>query len=394
MILQYRQAVFTLALAFLVSACATHTVKTTSYTPVVQDSQDVPEDFLLDVGVSLFDPGIDEYLGDDEDTANPEIRVAESRYAPYLLAETLQRSANWGIVRVMPNSESPMDVQVNGTILRSNGEAMIIRVEVNDSRGRHWYTEEYEEVISQFSYDPQNRQKNDPFQAIYNKIANDLLAYRQRNIEASEVQEIRTVSELLFAQRFSDDAFVNYLARDRDGEYQLTALPADNDPLMGRIRSIRERDFMFIDTVQDYFATYVRQMRLPYDSWREQSYQETITLRELEASARRRFIAGAAAVVGGIAAASNGGNWATQAGGATAVGAGAFLVKSGFDKQAEARIHMQALEELGESLENAVAPQVINLDDRTITLSGSVEEQYGQWRDILADLYAAEMGEL
>ena len=394
MILQYRQAVFTLALAFLVSACATHTVKTTSYTPVVQDSQDVPEDFLLDVGVSLFDPGIDEYLGDDEDTANPEIRVAESRYAPYLLAETLQRSANWGIVRVMPNSESPMDVQVNGTILRSNGEAMIIRVEVNDSRGRHWYTEEYEEVISQFSYDSQNRQKNDPFQAIYNKIANDLLAYRQRNIESSKVQEIRTVSELLFAQRFSDDAFGNYLARDRNGEYQLTALPADNDPLLGRIRSIRERDFMFIDTVQDYFATYVRQMRLPYDSWREQSYQETITLRELEASARRRFIAGAAAVVGGIAAASNGGNWATQAGGATAVGAGAFLVKSGFDKQAEARIHMQALEELGESLENAVAPQVINLDDRTITLSGSVEEQYGQWRDILADLYAAEMGEL
>lgn len=394
MILQYRQAVFTLALAFLVSACATHTVKTTSYTPVVQDSQDVPEDFLLDVGVALFDPGIDEFLGDDEDTANPEIRVAESRYAPYLLAETLQRSANWGIVRVMPNSESPMDVQVNGTILRSNGEAMIIRVEVNDSRGRHWYTEEYEEVISQFSYDPQNRQKNDPFQVIYNKIANDLLAYRQRNIDASQVQEIRTVSELLFAQRFSDDAFGNYLARDRNGEYQLTALPADNDPLLGRIRSIRERDFMFIDTVQDYFATYVRQMRLPYDSWREQSYQETITLRELEASARRRFIAGAAAVVGGIAAASNGGNWATQAGGATAVGAGAFLVKSGFDKQAEARIHMQALEELGESLENAVAPQVINLDDRTITLSGSVEEQYEQWRDILADLYAAEMGEL
>ena len=383
-----------MALAFLVNACATHTVKTTSYTPVVQDSQDLPEDFLLDVGLSLFDPGIDEFLGDDEDTANPEIRVAESRYAPYLLAETLQRSANWGIVRVMPNSESPMDVQVNGTILRSNGEAMIIRVEVNDSRGRHWYTEEYEEVISQFSYDPQNRQKNDPFQVIYNKIANDLLAYRQRNIDASQVQEIRTVSELLFAQRFSDDAFGNYLARDRNGEYQLTALPADNDPLLGRIRSIRERDFMFIDTVQDYFATYVRQMRLPYDSWREQSYQETITLRELEASARRRFIAGAAAVVGGIAAASNGGNWATQAGGATAVGAGAFLVKSGFDKQAEARIHMQALEELGESLENAVAPQVINLDDRTITLSGSVEEQYEQWRDILADLYAAEMGEL
>jgi len=394
MISQYSQTVFTLGLAFLVSACATHTVKTTSFTPVVQDSQDVPEDFLLDVGVSLFDPGIDEYLGDDEDTANPEIRVAESRYAPYLLAETLQRSANWGIVRVMPNSESPMDVQVDGTILRSNGEAMIIRVEVNDSRGRNWYTKEYEEVISQFSYDTQNRQRNDPFQVIYNKIANDLLAYRQRNIEALEVQEIRTVSELLFAQRFSDDAFGDYLARDRNGEYQLTALPADNDPLLDRIRSIRERDFMFIDTVQDYYATYVRQMRLPYDTWREQSYEATVELREVEAAARRRFIAGAAAVIGGVAAASNSGTWVGQASGAATVGVGAGLIRAGINKREEAQMRAQDLAELGESLENEVAPRVLDLDDRTITLSGTVSEQYEQWRDILKELYAAEMGEL
>lgn len=394
MILQFKHAVVIVCLAIFVNACATHTVKSTTYTPVVQDSQNVPEDFLLDVGITVFDPGIDEIDKDEEDTVNGEIRVAESRYAPYLLAETLQRSANWGIVRVMPNGESPMDVQVNGTILRSNGESMVVRVKVSDSRGREWYTKEYEEIISQFSYDPQQRQKNDPFQVIYNKIANDLLAYRQSNIEDNEIQEIRTISEILFAQKFQHEVFGAYLGQNRRGEYQLISLPAENDPILGRIRNIRERDFMFIDTVQDYYATYVRQMRLPYDSWREQSYQETITLRELRDSARRRFIAGAAAVVGGLAAASSGGNYATQAGGAVGVGAGAFLIKSGFDKQAEARIHMQALEELGQSLENEVLPQVLNLDDRTITLSGSVDEQYGQWREILAELYAAEMGEL
>ena len=87
-------------------------------------------------------------------------------------------------------------------------------------------------------------------------------------------------------------------------------------------------------------------------------------------------------------------NYGTAIGGAYAVGAGAYPLKSGFDKQAEARIHMEALEELGQSLENEVAPQVINLDDRTISLSGSVDEQYGQWREILADLYAAEVGQL
>lgn len=392
--LPYKQIFGVFVVALFLNACATHTVKSTTYTPVIQDSQNVPEELLLDVGVAIFDPGLDEVSDDEEETVNGQIRVAESRYSPFLLAETLQRSANWGIVRVMPNDSSPMDVIVNGTILQSNGEAMVVRVEVKDSRGREWYTREYEEIISQFSYDPQQRQKNDPFQVIYNKIANDLLAYRQSTLQSDEIKEIRTVSEMLFAQRFAEDAFANYLGQDRNGNYQLAALPADNDPLMNRIRNIRERDFMFIDTVQDYYATYVRQMRLPYDSWREQSYQETITLRELRDSARRRFIAGTAAVIGGLAAATQGGTYGAQASGAVGVGAGAYLIKSGFDKQAEARIHMEALEELGQSLENAVAPRVINLDDRTITLSGSVEEQYAQWREILAELYAAEVGQL
>lgn len=389
-----KNAIGLLAVAVFLSACATHTVKTTSYTPVVRDSQGVPEDLLLDVGVAMFDPGLDELDGDQEELTNHQVRVAESRYAPYLLAETLQRSANWGIVRLMPNHSSPMDVYITGTILESNGESMRMRVHVADSTGKDWYTKVYDQEISQFSYDPSQRQQSDPFQILYNNIANDLLAWKKNNITDEEVVEIRTISEILFARRFSPDVFDPYLTTSRNGIYQINSLPADSDPVLERIRDIRERDFMFIDTIQDYYATYVRQMRLPYDSWREQSYHETITLRELEASAKRRFIAGAVAVVGGLAAATQGSNYATQAGGAFGVGAGAYLIRSGFDKRAEARIHMEALEELGQSLENEVAPQVINLDDRTITLTGSVEEQYEQWREILADLYAAEVGQL
>jgi hypothetical protein len=381
-------------LAFFVSACAAHTVKSTTYTPVISDSQNVPEDYLLDVGIAIFDPGIDEIARGEEETTNHEIRVAESRYAPYLLAETLQRSGNWGIVRLMPNSASPMDVFIDGTILQSNGEAMSIRIAVSDSTGRDWYTRVYDEVISQFSYDPSQRQQNDPFQVLYNNIANDLLMFRNNNITVQQITEIRNISELLFAQRFSPEVFDTYLGEDRRGNIQIVSLPADSDPLLERVRDIRERDFMFIDTVQDYYATYVRQMRLPYDSWRALSYDETIELREIQASARRNFIAGAAAVVGGLAAATGGSTYASQTAGIAGVGAGAYLIKSGFDKRAEAKIHMEALEELGQSLEDEVAPQVFTLDDRTITLTGSVEEQYLQWREILADLYAAEVGQL
>ena len=381
-------------LVLALAACNTHTVKTTSYTPIVQDSQNVPEDLLLDVGVSVFDPGIDEIEKRDEETTNHEIRVAESRYAPFLLAETLQRSANWGIVRLMPNNESPMDVIINGTILQSDGEAMQIRIAVTDSSGREWYTKVYSELISQFSYEPSQRQQADPFQVIYNKISNDLLEYRKRNLTNQQIVEVRTISELLFARRFSPEVFDSYLTTDRQGNLAITALPAETDPVLQRVRDIRERDFMFIDTVQDYYATYVRQMRLPYDTWRALSYDETIELRELRASANRRFVAGAAAVLGGLAAATSGGNYATQTGGAIGVGAGAYLIKSGFDKRAEAKLHSDALEELGESLENEVAPRVFSLDDRTITLTGSVEEQYAQWKDVLADIYASEVGDI
>lgn len=381
-----------LALGMILSGCASHVVKTTTYTPVIQDGDGLPEELLLDVGIKAFDPGLDEIDPDEEETTNHQIRVAESRFASYLMAETLQRSGNWGIVRVLPNDSSPMDIVLSGTLLQSNGEAMTVRVNVKDSTGREWYTKEYHEVISQFSYDPNQRKATDPFQVIYNSIANDLLLYRKANMNAAQATEIRQISELLFARRFAPEAFDQYIATDRTGQYRLARLPAQNDPILARIRDIRERDFMFIDTVQDYYATFNRQMKLPYDSWREQSYHETITLRELRDSARRRFIAGTAAVIGGLAAATSG-NYAVQSGGVVGVGAGAYLIKSGFDKRAEAEIHVAALEELGMSLESEVAPRVLNLEDRTITLTGNVEEQYAQWKDILGDLYSSEVGE-
>jgi hypothetical protein len=271
---------------------------------------------------------------------------------------------------------------------------MQIRIEVIDSSGREWYTKVYSESISQFSYEPSQRQQADPFQVIYNKISNDLLEYRKRNLTNQEIVEVRTISELLFARRFSPEVFDAYLTTNRQGNLTIAALPAETDPVLKRVRDIRERDFMFIDTVQDYYATYARQMRLPYDTWRALSYDETIELRELRASANRRFVAGAAAVLGGLAAATSGGNYATQTGGAIGAGAGAYLIKSGFDKRAEAKLHSDALQELGESLENEIAPRVFSLDDRTITLTGSVEEQYAQWKEVLADIYASEVGDI
>lgn len=383
-----------LLMLMALTGCATTSVKSTTFVPIVQAELPADEDLLLDIGVRVFDPGIDEIDKDELDRTNPEIRRAESRYAPYLLAETLQRSGNWGVVRVLPADHTTMDVYVDGQILLSNGEGMIIKVTVTDATGRQWYTRNYEEHISQYNYELTQRQSHDPFQVIYNNIANDLLAYRQRSVSEEQLRTIRTVAELQFAASFAPDIFGDYLSTSNRGITSVARLPAQNDPALLRIRTIRERDYLFVDTVQDYYATYTREMRGPYDAWRAQSFYETLALEEAERSARRRFIAGTAAVVGGIAAVGTQSSAAAQMAGIVGVGAGAFLVRSGFDRSQQAQMHIAALSELSQSLEAEVAPKVIELDDRQIMLTGTVEEQYDQWRDILMEIYLTETGGL
>lgn len=379
------------ALSVALLACATTSVKSTQYVQIVQDTTPISEEYLMDIGVTVFDPGIDEISRKEEERVSPEIRNAEARYAPYMLAESLQRSGNWGVVRVLPNETTTMDVYLHGQILQSDGEGMIIKVTVRDSTGLLWYTKEYEEHISKFSYEATQRQANDPFQVIYNNIANDLLAWRKANLTNQKIARIRTISELQFARNFAPEIFNEYLRVNNRGITEIVRLPADNDPSLVRIREIRQRDNLFVDTVQEYYANYAREMRVPYDSWREQSYEATMELDQLEASARRRMLAGTMAIVGGIAAATSN-NGAVRTGSLVGVGAGAYMIKSSFDKRAEAEIHIAALQELGESLESEVAPKMINLDDRTVMLTGTVEEQYSQWREILVELYEEETG--
>ncbi len=375
------------------TACSTTEVRTTEFVPAVQNEAPEQEELLMDVGVNTFDPGVDATSEEELERTNFDIRRAEAQYAPHVLAETLQRTGNWGMVRVLPAEHTTMDVYVNGTLLVSNGETMRVDVSVEDATGRQWFSREYEESISQFNYEQSQRRQHDPFQVIYNRIANDLLEYRQENVSAGQIRDIRRVAELKFARNIAPGIFSRYLETSEQGITRVTRMPAEDDPSLQRIRNIRERDFLFVDTVQTYYDTFARQMRGPYDAWREQSYEEIVALEQVERSATRRFLTGAVAIAGGLAAATTQGGTAGQAGGLVGVGAGAYLVRSGFERSSEAEMHLSALQELGNSLESEVAPKVIELEDRTVRLTGTVQEQYDQWREILAELYRTETGQ-
>lgn len=376
----------------LITGCASNSVRTTQGEAIIQEHSDLSDDQLLDVGVHIFDPGLDNIPDDEDALFFPEVRQAEARYFPILLAETIQLSAAWGAVRVIPGDENTTDIHVAGEIVHSDGELLILRVRVRDSSGQRWYQRDYKEFASRYHYDNKTQTQGDPFQNIYNRISNDLLKYK-RQLEPEYVSDIRTISALDFARDFSPEAFDGHLETDKKGLLTIRRLPAESDPMWQRINSIRERDHLFIDTLQDHYVSFSNDIAAPYQQYRQESYHEAIALKKLERTARNRTIAGIAAIIGGIAAAgSNEG--AARVAGQVAVAAGGWLTKSGFDKRAEAGMHREALQELGDSLEAQIEPQVIDLEDRTITLTGSVRSQYEQWQDILREMYQLEQGDL
>jgi len=367
-----RTVLLFITLSFVaLTGCSSRVVKSANHVPVERVHTEIPEELLMDVGIQIFDPGIEDAEAEGKTFVFPELRRAESRFFPFLLMETLQTSAAWGAVRVVPNEKNAVDVLVQGKILESDGELLKLEVAVSDASGQEWFTKEYESLTSKYSYDRRRREEADPFQGVYNEIANDMLAYRREHLDAQNIREVRTIAQLRFAESFSPDSFSEYMTTDKKGIYHIQRLPADNDPMLERIHRIRERDYLFVDTLQEYYGKFVRDMGQPYDEWRSQSYEEVVRLRELQRTARNRKIGGIAAILAGIAAAGSSSGSAATAGQVAVIGGG-YITKSGFDKSAPADIHIEALQELGDSLEAEIQPHGTAVKDSTITLRATM----------------------
>ncbi len=393
MYLKSRSNPFILVLALLtLVSCGGQRITSTVVTPLEHQTIDVDESQLLDLAVLPFSPGLEEAAQKDDLTVLPAVRNAESQYLANTLASTIQQTTAWGAVRAVPSRDTVVDVYVDGKIIHSDGEKLALDISVTDVSNRHWYTKSYTEMVGQYAYKNGSKIKRDPFQGLFNRIANDLLEYRQQ-LSADEAKKLRAVSSLKFARDFSPEAFGDHIRETPGGQLEVIRLPAENDPILRRIARIRERDYLFVDTMQEHYDAFSRRMEKPYQSWRRATYEELASVRELKRQSRNRTIGGVAAIIGGILA-SGSNNGSAQAAGAVTIGAGALLVKSGLSKRAELKIHEGALAELGQSLEAEVEPQVIELEDRTITLTGNVEAQYTQWKALLREIYKAERGEI
>jgi outer membrane murein-binding lipoprotein Lpp len=388
----FKPLVAALLAGTLLAGCVVNEQRPMQRIAAERATTEVAADELLDVGVRLFDPNVP---ADEQEREKqriyPEVRKAESRYIPVLIRDTLEDTGQWGQVRVLPRDGTGMEVFIDGRIVQSDGRELKLDVVVTDAAGRTWFRKTYEGQADTRAYKDVVAKPRDPFENVYNTLANDLLAAR-RALSHEQRVALRRVADLRFAADLAPYAFGSYLAQDRKGLYSVTRLPADDDPVVQRMQRVRERDYALVDTLNEYYANFGGSIAVPYTEWRKYTHEEL----EAEAQAKRealtRQVLGAVAVVGGIMAGAETNSSAGSAAATAAVIGGMYAFKSGLDKRAEIKIHTESLKQLGDSFQSEVQPMVVDVEGRTLQLKGSAEEQYAEWRRLLRELYENETG--
>lgn len=162
--------------------------------------------------------------------------------------------------------------------------------------------------------------------------------------------------------------------------------------MLKRVQRVREREYLFIDTLDEYYANFHRQMYPAYQDWRRASYDQAIAYKALQAQARERTIGGTIAIIGGVASIYESSDAYVDASGIVGVVAGATLLTSAVSKRNEAEQQAERLRELGSAAEAELVPTTIELENQTLRLQGNVDEQYDELKAILRQVYFEDLG--
>lgn len=398
------RALLLACVAFALAGCVVSETRPQVKVNATQAVQDIPDDQRLDVAIRAFDPGIPEDLvGDEEELTKrrifPELRAAEARYFAVQLRNTLESSAQWGAVRVVPSSVKFVDVVVDGRIIESSGKQLELAITARDAAGRTWINDKrYAGEADLGSYKTDAALKaRDPFQNVYAAIANDLLQARAK-LASQQLREVRQISELSFAEDLAPQAMAGYVVNDTGAKPPLkrvARLPAAEDPVAQRVARIRERDVAVVDTLDGYYGAFHEQMEQTYGEFRRTSWDEIDKEERARSSARVRTLLGVAAVAASVLVPSTC-NSTTSCNmdslvryGAAGGGVAAFL--SGLKRYSDAKTHAQAFGELAKSYESDVTDQVVEVEGRSLKLSGTAEEQYREWRRMLGEYQSQEL---
>jgi hypothetical protein len=244
--------------------------------------------------------------------------------------------------------------------VHSDGVDLVLAVQAVDARGEVWLDRVYRDSAAASDYPV--AAGADPFGDLYRRVANDLAEARR----ARSVSGLPDVALLRYAESLAPGVFADYLASGDDGRRELRRAPADGDPMLARVRRLRNQEYLFIDAADEQYAELVERFAPTYHLWRQYAHElaryETDYLAragEREINARRGTYA---------------------------------AMQQTYGRFRRVKMHEQDLEELAEGFDNEVTETVIDVDDRVYRLSGSLATQYDEWREILQRIFALESG--
>ena len=291
-----------------------------------------------------------------------QVRSVENRYVPYVLKKTLDQSAFWGAVRVMPRSDPSVEIIVKGKVLSSDGVEMIVQINVQDATGRVWIDRMYYDVTDEIDYATDPNYTRDSFQDLYNRVANDMAEFSE-TLSHSQVSELLDIALVKYALVLSPESFGKYLATE-NGLSQLSGLPARDDPVLQRIEKIRDSEYLFADSVDAHYESLYRELGQTYAWWRYYSYELIVGNERLGDKDATRG--------------ATRGSW--------------YVMERVYKTFKESKMNEDALRELTDSFDNETASTVAEVSGRVYELNGTLDYQYNEWRRILRQVYRSETG--
>ena len=306
-----------------------------------------------------------------------EIKLKETQFLPHLLSKALIESDLWGAVRVLPEADPSLVLTIRGEIISSTGLDLAVHINATDSSGTTWLSRDYADIAqlsdypesTRFTYGNRFDGANyiDPFHDLYKQIANDLLSVRD-TLGAESLGEILQIADLVYARDLAPERFAKTLAEDEAGNLRLVTLPADDDPMLARVSDMRYRHHLFVDTVDEYYQTLYEDIQPAYVLWRRYSLDQTKETLNRDATS------------------PSGTNYGDSR---------SFLALSQrYDRFKWSKIYEHEFTELAAGFNNELAPAMLELNGQVHGLSGTMEQQYREWRGILRALFELETAPL
>ena len=268
-------------------------------------------------------------------------------------------TGQWGVVRLYPQPSLIPQLMLDLVVLQSDGRQLRVHATLTGVHGDTLLSETYLEYAS--SDDVLTVGSEAPFTDLFHRIHNDVATKVALMPESEDY--LRQLSFLRYAQQLAPDAFEDYLSHD-GVSWQLRRAPAEQDPMYQRIAKLREYELLFVDTIDEQLTSALREIDTAYRLWLRASKEQ------LDWLEKRR---------------------------ARGVNAEGFTDDSAFARHQAVyaayrslKIHEQELFELVLDLESESRSTALAVEETVVTLEGTLEQQYREWREALAKIMMLE----